>query len=87
MKKVFSIFILTFFAFNPLFSQVLDPVKWIFSSKQIKEDIYELKYEASIESGWHMYGLNIDPGGPVPTSINYNDSSYQFFTKSPPRRA
>jgi thiol:disulfide interchange protein len=75
MKKVFSVFILTFFAFNPLFSQVLDPVKWIFSSKQIKEDIYELKYEASIESGWHMYGLNIDPGGPVPTSINYNDSS------------
>ena len=82
MKKYLFIVAITALSQLSIFSQVLDPVKWNFTSRQISGDTYELKYEATIESGWHMYGLNIAPGGPVRTSINYNDSaSFKFISE------
>lgn len=79
MKKYLFIVVFTILSYTSVLSQVLDPVKWNFTSRHISGDTYELKYEATIEDGWHMYGLHIDPGGPVPTSINYNDSSIIEF--------
>ncbi len=75
MKKVLLIPVIALFVVNFVFAQVLDPVKWNFSIQKISEDTYDLIYNATIENGWHMYGLNIPSGGPVPTSINYSDSS------------
>jgi thiol:disulfide interchange protein DsbD len=79
MKKIYLSLILVLVNLSISNAQVLDPVKWDFQVRKITEDTYELIFNASIQKGWHMYGLNIDAGGPVPTSINYNDSSIIKF--------
>lgn len=56
------------------FSQVLEPVKWTFSSKQNGQEVH-LIFKAAIDEGWHLYDTSLPGGGPVPTSINYNDST------------
>lgn len=82
MKKYFLIVTFTILSYTSVLSQVLDPVKWSFASRHISGDTFELKYEATIEDGWHMYGLHIAPGGPIPTSINYSDSTLFKFTSN-----
>jgi cytochrome c biogenesis protein CcdA/thioredoxin-related protein len=56
-------------------SQVFDPVKWTFKSKEVTGKKVDLIFEASIESGWHLYGLNIPDNGPIATSIVFTDTS------------
>jgi len=55
-------------------AQILEPVKWSFGSKQNRNEV-QLIFKAKIDNGWHLYDTSLPEGGPVPTSINYNDSS------------
>lgn len=82
MKKLVFLLVILVTNTNYSSSQVLDPVKWSFTSVQVSDETFELKFAATIEQGWHMYGLNIEPGGPVPTSINYNDSTNIDFASA-----
>jgi len=52
-------------------SQIVKPVKWTFSTQQADKEQVDLIFTATIKSPWHMYGLNIAGGGPIPTSINF----------------
>ncbi len=63
--------------------QILDPVDWSFEKKQIDENQYELLFKATIDEGWHMYGLNIPEGGPIATSVNFDDSEKFTLEGSP----
>jgi thiol:disulfide interchange protein len=68
-----SVFIL-FFLFHTLANaQILEPVSWSFSQEKLSGNQYELKITATIDQGWSIYGLNIPPGGPIPTSIVFGD--------------
>jgi thiol:disulfide interchange protein len=58
-----------------LFAQILEPVKWSFSSKRINDTIAELYFKATIDKGWHVYSQYIPDGGPVPTSFTFTKSS------------
>lgn len=58
-----------------LFSQVLDPVKWSFSHKDLGNNLYELQFIATIDRGWHLYSQDIPEGGPVPTSFHIEKNS------------
>ncbi len=85
MKKLFVLFgiiLLNFYGF----SQVLEPVKWSFSSKANGEEI-ELVFTAEIEPGWHLYDTSLPEGGPISTSFVYeNDSKIRLLgnlAKSP----
>lgn len=53
-------------------SQIIQPVKWTFSTRQITHDQVDLVFKATIQSPWHMYGLNIPENGPIPASINFS---------------
>ncbi|MEL7585680.1 MAG: cytochrome c biogenesis protein CcdA [Prolixibacteraceae bacterium] len=77
MRQFFFLSALILFFFQS-FSQVLEPVKWSFSSKQNGKEI-QLVFKAVIDEGWHLYDTSLPGGGPVPTSINYNDSSMFEF--------
>lgn len=57
------------------FGQVVNPVKWSFSSKKLDDNTYEVHITATIDKGWHTYSQTTPEGGPIPTSIN--------FTKNP----
>ncbi|MEM9822716.1 MAG: cytochrome c biogenesis protein CcdA [Bacteroidota bacterium] len=53
---------------------LLDPVKWTFSVKKIKENTYDLIYVASIDPGWHIYSQFLgDEDGPVPTTFAFRE--------------
>ena len=57
------------------YSQVLNPVKWSFSSKKLDGNTYEVHLTATLDKGWHTYSQTTPEGGPVPTAIS--------FTKNP----
>ncbi len=63
-----------------LSAQVVSPVKWTFEQKKISDKEVEVIFNASIDSGWHLYGTDLPDGGPVSTSIKFTPDStnYQF---------
>jgi thiol:disulfide interchange protein DsbD len=69
MRKSLSIvvFLLSYFAY----SQILEPVKWSFSTKDLGNGFAELQFKATMEPGWHLYSQAVpdDPKliTPVPT--------------------
>ncbi len=73
MRQIFLLTGLILLSFSS-FSQIEEPVKWSFSSKQSGQDV-QLIFKAVIDQGWHLYDTSLPEGGPVPTSVNYNDSS------------
>ncbi len=57
-----------------LSAQILKPVKWSFSNKQISDTEFELILTANIDNTWHLYSQFIGEGGPVPTSFKFTPS-------------
>ncbi|NEU09171.1 DUF255 domain-containing protein [Flavihumibacter sp. R14] len=74
MKKLLSL-LLTLILYTTTQAQILDPVKWSFSSKKVNDKEADLLITAKIEPGWHVYSQFIEEGGPIPTSIKFKPSS------------
>ena len=50
------------------------PVSWhIFTQKTGVQD-YNIKFEAYINKGWVIYGMQSSPGGPVATSFDFDEN-------------
>ena len=73
MKKLIIFFTaLTFFSS----AQILEPVKWDFSQKQISENTIELTFKATIDEGWYVYSQDAGDG-PVSTEFTFiNNGEY-----------
>jgi thiol:disulfide interchange protein DsbD len=69
MRKVIITVSLLFAFCLTLLSQIHEPVKWTFDKKELSETSAELIFKATIESKWHLYGMNIPDGGPVATKV------------------
>jgi thiol:disulfide interchange protein DsbD len=54
-------------------AQILDPVHVTPSSKSLGNGEYELVFPAKIDEGWHLYSQFIEDGGPIPSSINFEE--------------
>ncbi len=67
-KLISSLFSLFFFA-SITCGQILDPVKWSYSTKRLSDDKAELIFKATIEPTWHLYSQDIPDGGPIPTEF------------------
>ncbi len=52
------------------FGQVYDPVSWEITNTQ-KGDTVTLRFKATVEDGWHLYDTNLEEGGPISTSLNF----------------
>ena len=64
-------------------SGILKPVKWNMSKTQLSDDEYELTFTGSIDDGWAVYSLYMEEGGPVPTTITYeNAEGAEFIGKA-----
>ena len=68
MKKTILFFLPLLF-FTAAFAQMENPVKWTYTAKKIKGDLYELHMTAVLEPKWHIYSQDIKGDGPVPTSL------------------
>ena len=71
MKKILLSF-LPFLFFTAAFAQMENPVKWTYTAKKIKGDVYELHMTALLEPKWHIYSQDIKGDGPVPTSFAFD---------------
>lgn len=71
MKKLILSFLSVVF-FATSFAQMENPVKWTYTAKKIKGDVYELHMTAILEPKWHIYSQDISGDGPVPTSFAFD---------------
>jgi thiol:disulfide interchange protein len=78
MRKTAFIFLLLALA-SILKAQIENPVSWKFEQKKTGPGEYDLLFTATVQAGWHMYGLNI-PSGPIPTSFKFEDNKAVEFT-------
>lgn len=73
--RIFFRFLLTLFPVLSLQAQILDPVSWTFSSEPgPSSDEVVLFFTADIEEGWNVYATQVEPGGPIPTSVVFEPS-------------
>ena len=72
MKKLLVFFLV--FAVYHVQAQILEPVKWSFSSKKVSDKEANLIITAKINAGWHVYSQFIEEGGPIPTSFKFTPS-------------
>jgi len=69
------------FANVSLNAQILEPVKWDFSSKKITDTEYLLIFKAKIDQNWHLYSQDI-PMSPPATTFHFDQSEdYQLIGK------
>ena len=74
MKKFLFFFAGLLFTYTG-FSQVVNPIKWSYTSKKLDANTYEVHLTATLDKGWHTYSQTTPDGGPLPTAIS--------FTKNP----
>ena len=71
MRKIFAIIgLLTLTLLAD--AQVLEPVSWSFTAENKGDNIYEVVMTATLELGWHLYSMDIEEGGPIPTSFTFD---------------
>jgi len=74
MKNTLA-FICVWILLCPVFcrAQILNPVKWSFTTQQLAGDTFALHIKASIDPGWHVYAQQAGDG-PIPTSFTFEDN-------------
>lgn len=58
-----------------VFAQILEPVKWTFSTEDLGNNEYNLVFKAKIDDGWYVYSQFVEEGGPIPTSFSFDDNA------------
>lgn len=56
-------------------AQTPNPVKWSWKAEPAGKGEYKLTFTAKIDKKWHTYSQYIAEGGPVPTSIKFDDKN------------
>ena len=69
MNKYFKTFTFFLLLCLPLSAQIQEPVKWRYHINESGEIIFQ----ATVENNWHLYGMDLPSGGPIPTSFNFED--------------
>ena len=72
--------------------QIFTPVSWTFQAEKAGEDAYILNATASIDEGWHVYGLELpSDDGPFPTYFEITENPdvevLSAFTEPKPIKA
>ncbi|MCB0515028.1 MAG: protein-disulfide reductase DsbD family protein [Chitinophagales bacterium] len=52
-------------------AQIVDPVKWSFTSQKVADDKYDIICTAKVDNGWYIYSQDNSGEGPVPTSFTF----------------
>ncbi|HMM11715.1 MAG TPA: protein-disulfide reductase DsbD family protein [Bacteroidales bacterium] len=73
-KRIAAIIAIMFIGWlMPLKAQILEPVKWRFSTEKVGEKEYDLLFIADIEPKWHLYAQDI-PMSPPATVFSFEPS-------------
>ena len=71
---VLAIFTLIFAFGQKAEAQILEPVKWSYESVAQDDGTYQLVFTATMEKGWYVYSQDIEDGGPIPTTFEFDES-------------
>ncbi|MBD5252937.1 MAG: DUF255 domain-containing protein [Bacteroides sp.] len=52
-------------------AQLVNPIRWTSNVKNISSTEAELVFHASVDKGWHLYGMTLPDGGPRPTHFEF----------------
>lgn len=74
LKKFYFVIFGLLLQFSAM-AQVLNPVKWSFSSEQLSDDEFLLTFKATIQDKWYVYSQAEVSEGPVPTSFSFDTNS------------
>ncbi len=76
MKKIWLLPALLLFT-GTLMAQILTPVKWSTTYKQLNANEFDLVFTATIDDGWVIYSQYLDgDDGPIPTAFYYEEGSH-----------
>ena len=73
MKRFLTLFLLLGLSLASM-AQVLNPVKWNYSVKEISASEVELIFTAKLDDGWHLYSQYTDPNGPIALEFTFDES-------------
>ena len=73
MKLSFKIFLALSFILNAFQSkaQFEQHLTWKSEVEKISENEYDVKFNCTLDKGWHVYSQFTDEGGPVPTVFKF----------------
>ena len=81
MKNLFTLLI-SIFLFANTQAQILNPVKWTYSTERISETEYNLVFSAKIDKDWHLYSVYSPENGPLPLFFEWEKSdNYELVGK------
>jgi len=83
MKRTSIIIILAVLLNGTVHAQLLKPVKWSYAAKKISATEAVIFMKATIETGWHIYSLNVPDGGPIKTSFTFSPSKSYILSGKP----
>lgn len=78
MNKLILLLSLAFAFQVGLAAQQMEPVKWSFDAEKAADGSHTLTFSADIEKNWVIYGMKELDDGPIPTSINFEEGSYEL---------
>ena len=55
-----------------LSAQIIEPVKWNITEHKTSDTTLEIRYNATIDAGWHLYSNILPDGGPLATEVTYS---------------
>lgn len=72
MKKLSLLIAVVLFTITGVVAQIHQPVKWSTAVKKINDKEGVIFIKATVDQGWHIYGLNVPDGGPISTTFTIN---------------
>jgi DsbC/DsbD-like thiol-disulfide interchange protein len=73
MKKILAIVAALIISVGA-YAQIEHPVTWAYAAKKTSETDVTVFLKATIQTGWHIYSLNVKDGGPIKTSFTFAKS-------------
>jgi hypothetical protein len=65
------------------YAQIEAPVKWSYAAKKTSATEAVVLLKATIQTGWHIYSLNVKEGGPIKTSFTFAKSAHYSLVGKP----
>lgn len=73
MRKFFVVWLLCIV--QSVFAQLHEPVSFSVKQNILSDRKMEIVFTGRIDAGWHVYGVDIPKGGPVPTTVTFEDTT------------
>lgn len=85
MRRIFTSAVLLLATFcTALYAQMVDPIQWSHSIEKSSDTEGKLLFSATMEKGWHFYGMQLPDGGPNPTEFVFDQKEGIEFGEPTP---